>query len=184
MPETNRQEAELGVLGTGRMGSRLAATFARAGHRVILASRDSGRAEALVRELGIPTLSAGCYSDALRAPAIVPAVFIRDGLFDLLDRHSAKLSGKLVIDISNPFNAATVTSSRRGTPAQPRNCSAVSRKPGSSAHSRTCSGKCSIIRNSAKQSAMCSSPAMTQKRKRASFGSPKGRPSVTSTQVR
>jgi predicted dinucleotide-binding enzyme len=105
MPETNRQEAELGVLGTGRMGSRLAATFARAGHRVILASRDSGRAEALVRELGIPTLSAGCYSDALRAPAIVPAVFIRDGLFDLLDRHSAKLSGKLVIDISNPFNA-------------------------------------------------------------------------------
>ena len=93
------------MLGTGRMGSRLAATFARAGHRVILASRDSGRAEALVRELGIPTLSAGCYSDALRAPAIVPAMFIRDGLFDLLDRHSAKLSGKLVIDISNPFNA-------------------------------------------------------------------------------
>jgi predicted dinucleotide-binding enzyme len=105
MPGTNRQEAELGVLGTGRMGSRLAATFARAGRRVILASRDSGRAEALVRELGIPTLSAGCYSDALRAPAIVPAMFIRDGLFDLLDRHSAKLSGKLVIDISNPFNA-------------------------------------------------------------------------------
>ena len=34
-----------------------------------------------------------------------PPVFIRDGLFDLLDRHSAKLSGKLVIDISNPFNA-------------------------------------------------------------------------------
>jgi predicted dinucleotide-binding enzyme len=72
---------------------------------VILASRDSGRAEALVSELGIPTLSAGCYSDALSAPSIVPAVFIRDGLFDLLDRHCAKLSGKLLIDISNPFNA-------------------------------------------------------------------------------
>jgi len=35
---------------------------------------------------------------------ILPAVFIRDGLFDLLDRHCRKLSGKLVIDISNPFN--------------------------------------------------------------------------------
>ena len=62
MTATNRQEAELGVLGTGRMGSRLAAMFARAGEVVILASRDSGRAEALVSDLGIPTLSAGCYS--------------------------------------------------------------------------------------------------------------------------
>ena len=105
MTTTNGQRAELGVLGTGRMGSRLAAMFARAGRRVILGSRDSDRAAALVAELGIPTLSAGCYSDALSAAAILPAVFIRDGLFDLLDRHCGKLSGKLLIDISNPFNA-------------------------------------------------------------------------------
>ena len=31
-------------------------------------------------------------------------MFIRDGLFDLLDRHCRKLRGKLLIDISNPFN--------------------------------------------------------------------------------
>jgi 8-hydroxy-5-deazaflavin:NADPH oxidoreductase len=105
MTSTNGQRAELGVLGTGRMGSRLAAMFARAGRRVILGSRDSDRAAAVVAELGIPTLNAGCYSDALSAAAILPAVFIRDGLFDLLDRHCGKLSGKLLIDISNPFNA-------------------------------------------------------------------------------
>jgi predicted dinucleotide-binding enzyme len=96
---------ELGVLGTGRMGSRLAAMFARAGRRVLLGSRDSDRAAALVKALDIPTLRAGCNSEALSAPAVIPAVFVRDGLFDLLDRHCRQLRGKLLIDISNPFNA-------------------------------------------------------------------------------
>ena len=96
---------ELGVVGTGLMGTRLAAMFARAGRKVVLGSRDSDRAAAIVDELDIPTLRAGCNGDALSAPAILPAVFIRDGLFDLLDRYCGRLSGKLVIDISNPFNA-------------------------------------------------------------------------------
>ncbi len=95
---------ELGILGTGRMGSRLAAMFASAGRNVILGSRDSDRSGDIVKELGIPTLRAGCYSDAMRAPAILPAVFIRDGLLDLLERYCSALAGKLVIDISNPFN--------------------------------------------------------------------------------
>lgn len=97
--------AELGVLGTGRMGTRLAAMFARAGRRVVLGSRDADRAAAIVDELDIPGLTAGGYADALCAPAILPAIFIRDGLFDILDRSCRKLSGKVLIDISNPFNA-------------------------------------------------------------------------------
>lgn len=96
---------ELGVLGTGRMGSRLAAMFARAGRKVVLGSRDSDRSAAIVKALGIPTLRSGCYLDAVRAPAILPAVFIRDGLLDLLDRYCSALRGKLLIDISNPFNS-------------------------------------------------------------------------------
>jgi hypothetical protein len=87
------------------MGSRLAAMFARSGRRVMLGSRDAERATTIVADLELPTLRAGNYSDALKAPAVLPAVFIRDGLFDLLDRHCARLSGKLLIDISNPFNA-------------------------------------------------------------------------------
>jgi predicted dinucleotide-binding enzyme len=105
MEEFHAREADLGVIGTGRMGSRLAAMFARAGRRVVLGSRDSDRAAEIVNRLQIPTLRAGCNSDALSARAILPAVFIRDGLFDLLDRKCASLTGKLLIDISNPFNA-------------------------------------------------------------------------------
>ena len=95
---------EIGVLGTGRMGTRLAAMFARAGRRVILASRTPSRAAEIVAELNIPSLVAGSYSDALQAPAILPAIFIRDGLLDLVEQNVGAFEGKLVIDISNPFN--------------------------------------------------------------------------------
>jgi hypothetical protein len=86
------------------MGSRLAAMFARAGKKVVLGSRDPDRAAAIVDELNIPTLRAGRNADAAAAPAVLPAVFIRDGLVDLLDCHCRSLRGKLLIDISNPFN--------------------------------------------------------------------------------
>lgn len=96
---------DIGVLGTGRMGQRLAAMFARTGRKVLLGSRDPDRAQAIVDALGISTLRGGRNGCALEAPAILPAVFIRDGLLDLLDCHGRKLAGKLLIDISNPFNA-------------------------------------------------------------------------------
>jgi predicted dinucleotide-binding enzyme len=105
MTEENGWAPELGVLGTGRMGSRLAAMFARAGRRVMLGSRDSDRSAAIVTALGIPTLRSGCYSDAVRAPAILPAVPIREGLLDLLEPYCSALKAKLLIDIGNPFNS-------------------------------------------------------------------------------
>jgi predicted dinucleotide-binding enzyme len=105
MTDSTGWTAELGVLGTGRMGSRLAAMFAKAGRNVVLGSRDSDRAAAIVGKLGLPRLRSGCYADAVRAPAVLPAVFMRDGLLDLLERYCSALRGKLLVDISNPFNA-------------------------------------------------------------------------------
>lgn len=104
MTRTPGWTPEIGVLGTGRMGSRLAAMFARAGRRVVLGSRDPDRAAEVAAKLAVPGLRSGCYADALEAPAVLPALFIRDGLLDLLDRHCRRLAGKLLIDISNPFN--------------------------------------------------------------------------------
>jgi hypothetical protein len=99
-----RRLADIGILGTGRMGVRLAAMFARAGRSVVLGSRSLARAEETVRELALPGLVGGSYEDALRANAALPAIFIRDGLFEILDRHAEQLNGKLLIDISNPYN--------------------------------------------------------------------------------
>jgi predicted dinucleotide-binding enzyme len=104
MADSVAWQPEIGVLGTGRMGTRLAAMFARAGRRVVLGSRERTRAEEVVRSLQLPGLVAGTNCEAVRAPAVLPAVFLRDGLLDLLDCRGRELTNKLLIDISNPFN--------------------------------------------------------------------------------
>jgi predicted dinucleotide-binding enzyme len=96
--------ATIGILGTGRMGVRLAAMFARAGRHVVLGSRDRSRAERIVAGLEIPGLDAGTYEEAVAAPAVLPAAFIRDGLFELMERYRTDLNDKMLIDITNPFN--------------------------------------------------------------------------------
>lgn len=102
MSKTERPE--LGILGTGRMGARIATMFARAGRRVVIGSRDISRAAAVAEAAGSRNLTAGTYQQALQATAVLPAIFVRDGLLDILDDHRDALTGKLVIDISNPFN--------------------------------------------------------------------------------
>lgn len=88
-------QPELGVIGTGRMGSRLAAMFARAGRKVVIGSREPARAQQVVGSVGSPNLVAGDYEAALAAPAILPAVFVRDGLLDLLDFEPRPTDGQI-----------------------------------------------------------------------------------------
>ena len=97
-------QIDVAVLGTGRMGTRLSRMFASAGRNVMLSSRDPNRAAQVVQDLKTDRIVAGTYSEALEAPVILPAIFIRDGLFEVLEAHRDKLNGKLLIDISNPFN--------------------------------------------------------------------------------
>jgi len=94
----------IGILGTGRMGVRLARMLAQVGHRVVLGSRDPARAERIAAGLTLPQIEPGTYAEAVRAPFIMPASFIRDGLFDLLEDLRPQLDGKVLIDITNPFN--------------------------------------------------------------------------------
>lgn len=87
------------------MGRRLAVMFARAGRRVMLGSRDPARArDALGEAVDLPGLQVGSYVQAFESATILPAVFLRDGLAELLEAHRQQLQGKLLVDISNPFN--------------------------------------------------------------------------------
>ncbi|HMZ80906.1 MAG TPA: NAD(P)-binding domain-containing protein [Acidobacteriota bacterium] len=94
----------IGILGTGRMGVRLALLFAQTGNQVLLASRDVARAQRITDSLDHPNLRPATYSEALTAPVIVPSIFVRDGLLDELVTWKTQLAGKLLIDITNPFN--------------------------------------------------------------------------------
>ena len=94
----------VGILGTGRMALRLATLFADQRHGVMLGSRAPARARALARAMKRPEITGGSYVDAAALPVVLPAMFLRDGLLDTLEPHRAALAGKLLIDITNPFN--------------------------------------------------------------------------------
>ncbi|MDK2743757.1 MAG: NAD(P)-binding domain-containing protein [Nitrospira sp.] len=94
----------IGILGTGRMGVRLADAFAKAGHEVVLASRDLGRARHIAEGLGLPGIRPGTYEQAADAPFVLPAMFLRDGLVATLHAYRHQMAGKILIDITNPFN--------------------------------------------------------------------------------
>ncbi|MBA4136623.1 MAG: dinucleotide-binding enzyme [Opitutus sp.] len=94
----------IGILGTGRMAVRLARLFAAAGQQVILGSRSPERAASIARGLGHAAIRAGTYAEAAAAPVLLPAMFLRDGMLETLAPLRAQFDGKLLIDITNPFN--------------------------------------------------------------------------------
>jgi predicted dinucleotide-binding enzyme len=94
----------IGILGTGRMGVRLARLFARSGNDVVLGSRTPARAQHIVAGLGAPRLRAGGYEEAAAAEVVVPCLFLRDSMLDTLEPLRPMFDGKLFIDITNPFN--------------------------------------------------------------------------------
>ena len=96
--------ATVGILGTGRMGVRLADAFAKADVTVILGSRDPRRAERIAEGLEQSGIVAGTYEQAATAEFVLPAMFLRDGLVETLRPLRPALAGKIFIDITNPFN--------------------------------------------------------------------------------
>ena len=62
---------QIGILGTGRMGARLAAMFADSGHEVVLGSRDLSRAKRIASGLRRANIAAGSYERAIDAPIVL-----------------------------------------------------------------------------------------------------------------
>jgi predicted dinucleotide-binding enzyme len=94
-----------GIMGTGRMAVRLADLAAQSGHTVVLGSRAPERAAEIAAKLG-KGIYGGSYHDAVACDIVMPSLFIRDGAFDALKPFADAVSGKIVVDILNPFNDA------------------------------------------------------------------------------
>ena len=97
----------IAILGTGRMAVRLADLLLHHGHRVVLGSRSAPRAQTVAGRFASPRISGTTYREAASAPEVefvLPAIFIRDGLFAQLEPLADVLRGKILIDILNPFN--------------------------------------------------------------------------------
>ncbi len=94
----------IGVLGgTGDQGRGLARRFALAGHRVIIGSRDAGRAAAAAAGLGSELISGTVNAEAAAQADVVIAAIPWDGHKELLAALAPQLAGKIVIDCVNPM---------------------------------------------------------------------------------
>jgi 8-hydroxy-5-deazaflavin:NADPH oxidoreductase len=95
----------VGILGgTGDQGRGLGRRLAMAGNRVIIGSRDAGRAEAAAATIGSPPQVTGAANEdvALAADLVIAAV-PWEGHIDLLVRLAGALEGKIVVDCVNPI---------------------------------------------------------------------------------
>ncbi|HEY0919118.1 NADPH-dependent F420 reductase [Devosia sp.] len=93
----------IAILGTGNMAKGLAGVFDAAGYDVVIGSRDPLRAAETARTIGPRVAGTGLAEAAAGADTIVLAVPF-DGVADVL-AAAGDLSGKVVIDITNPLTA-------------------------------------------------------------------------------
>lgn len=94
----------IGILGSGLMGSKLGALFARAGHEVVFSySRSERKLRRLAREAG-GKARAGTPSEAARDTDAVLLAVHWSRVGDVL-KQAGGLSGKVVVSCSIPMNA-------------------------------------------------------------------------------
>ena len=93
----------IGILGgTGDQGRGLAFRFARAGHPVIIGSRNEERAQSVASLLG-HHVQGMANRDAAREASVVIAAIPFDGHGELLAPLAPELAGKIVVDCVNPL---------------------------------------------------------------------------------
>jgi 8-hydroxy-5-deazaflavin:NADPH oxidoreductase len=95
----------VGILGgTGDQGRGLALRLAAAGNRLIIGSRDAGRAADAAASVGsAPQVTGMVNEEAAAAADLVIAAIPWEGHADLLGRLAGALQGKIVVDCVNPI---------------------------------------------------------------------------------
>jgi hypothetical protein len=88
------------LIGTGNMGSGLAKHIAKAGHTLVIAGRDASKAQALAQANGA---SFKADNSAEGADVVIVATAYNDAVTAL--RAAGDLTGKVVMDITNPLTA-------------------------------------------------------------------------------
>lgn len=91
----------IGIIGSGNMGSSLGRIWARKGHRIIFSySRDKEKLNDLANS--IPQSSVGSPSDAVQQSEAILLAVRWESVEDAL-KSAGSLSGKIVIDCTNPI---------------------------------------------------------------------------------
>lgn len=95
------------IIGTGNMARGIGARILAGGHKLTVVGKSTGRAEEVVAELGQAAGEGAAASagpdDPLAGDVVVLAVYYADARA-AVEQYGEQLSGKTVVDISNPVN--------------------------------------------------------------------------------
>lgn len=94
---------KVAIIGTGNMASGLANGLAGARHEVVIGSRDPAKAAALAEKVAQGAQGGGIEAAAKLAEVVILAIPF-GGVADAL-KEAGDLSGKVLVDISNPISA-------------------------------------------------------------------------------
>lgn len=93
------------IIGAGNMARGIGARAVAGGHDVQILARDAAKASALAEELG-GKATGGTLGDPIDGDVVVLALYY-DVAKDVVAEHADALTGKTVVDISNPIDTAT-----------------------------------------------------------------------------
>ena len=94
-------ESTVAIIGIGNIGSRLAANFAAGGQDFLLAGRDEQAARKLASTFDGHAEVVSVDEAVDRADVLVPAVWF-DSFKELIAQYGERLSGKVIVDPTNP----------------------------------------------------------------------------------
>lgn len=95
---------DIGIVGTGEMASALGRLWAQRGHKVRFGSRDPKRAETLAKSVGVNATGGSVAEVGDFSNTILLATPGSPHLVEALIRSLGRLSGKILIDCTNPLS--------------------------------------------------------------------------------
>ena len=93
----------ISIIGSGNMASAIGTRATKHGHTVELMSRNTAKAQALADQIG-NGVTVGTFG-ARPAGDIVIVAVLYAGAVEAVEHYGDALAGKILVDITNPFNA-------------------------------------------------------------------------------
>ena len=93
----------ISIIGSGSMAAAIGTRAVQHGHTIELLGRDTAKAQALADHIG-QGATVGTFGAVPTGEIVVVAV-LYSGVVDAVEAFGDALAGKILVDISNPFNA-------------------------------------------------------------------------------
>jgi len=93
----------ISIIGSGNMATAIGTRAAEHGHMVEILGRNTTKAQALADQIGNGA-TVGTFGARPEGDIVIVAV-LYDGVVDAVAGYGEALAGKVLVDISNPFNA-------------------------------------------------------------------------------